>query len=132
MPRLASARVGRVVLAREHLPCRVRLLAVERVGERRLVRLVVRRERPVGKALRDEQPRAPVRLDEWGLDVVVVGSQKALMLPPGLAIVAASDKGWKANERANLPRFYLDLARERNRGAPSDWRSWEDWSSRNC
>jgi aspartate aminotransferase-like enzyme len=54
-----------------------------------------------------------VPVDEWGLDVVVVGSQKALMLPPGLAIVAVSDKGWKANERANLPRFYLDLLRER-------------------
>jgi aspartate aminotransferase-like enzyme len=50
---------------------------------------------------------------EWGLDVVVVGSQKALMLPPGLAILTVSDKAWKANERANLPRFYLDLARER-------------------
>ena len=54
-----------------------------------------------------------VPVDEWALDVVVVGSQKALMLPPGLAIVAVSDKGWKANERANLPRFYLDLLRER-------------------
>ena len=52
-------------------------------------------------------------VDEWGLDVVVVGSQKALMLPPGLAVVAVSDKAWKANERANLPRFYLDLLRER-------------------
>jgi len=54
-----------------------------------------------------------VPVDEWGLDVVVVGSQKALMLPPGLAIVAVSDKGWKAAERSNLPRFYLDLTRER-------------------
>ena len=54
-----------------------------------------------------------VPVDEWGLDVVVVGSQKALMLPPGLAIVAVSDKAWKASERANLPRFYLDLTRER-------------------
>jgi aspartate aminotransferase-like enzyme len=54
-----------------------------------------------------------VPVDRWGLDVVVVGSQKALMLPPGLAVIAISDKGWKANERANLPRFYLDLMRER-------------------
>src|SRR6478735_6867649 len=54
-----------------------------------------------------------VPVDEWALDVVVVGSQKALMLPPGLAVVSVSDKGWKANERANLPRFYLDLLRER-------------------
>jgi aspartate aminotransferase-like enzyme len=54
-----------------------------------------------------------VPMDKWGLDVVCVGSQKALMLPPGLAVVAVSDKAWKANERSNLPRFYLDLVRER-------------------
>jgi aspartate aminotransferase-like enzyme len=54
-----------------------------------------------------------VPVDQWGLDVTVVGSQKALMLPPGLAIVVVSDKAWKAHERATLPRFYLDLARER-------------------
>jgi aspartate aminotransferase-like enzyme len=54
-----------------------------------------------------------VPMDRWGLDVVCVGSQKALMLPPGLAVVAVSDKAWKANERSNLPRFYLDLMRER-------------------
>jgi aspartate aminotransferase-like enzyme len=52
-------------------------------------------------------------MDKCGLDVVCGGSQKALMLPPGLAVVAVSDKAWKANERSNLPRFYLDLARER-------------------
>ena len=54
-----------------------------------------------------------VPVDQWGIDVTVVGSQKALMLPPGLAMVVVSDKGWKANERASLPRFYLDLLRER-------------------
>ncbi|HEY2904248.1 MAG TPA: alanine--glyoxylate aminotransferase family protein [Polyangia bacterium] len=54
-----------------------------------------------------------VPMDRWGLDVVVLGSQKALMLPPGLVVVAVSEKAWKANERCNLPRFYADLARER-------------------
>jgi aspartate aminotransferase-like enzyme len=54
-----------------------------------------------------------VPMDRWGLDVVVLGSQKALMLPPGLAMVAVSEKAWKANARSNLPRFYADLARER-------------------
>jgi aspartate aminotransferase-like enzyme len=54
-----------------------------------------------------------VPVDKWGLDVCVVGSQKALMLPPGLAVVAVSEKAWKANERANLPRFYNDLLREK-------------------
>jgi aspartate aminotransferase-like enzyme len=54
-----------------------------------------------------------VPMDRWGLDVVCVGSQKALMLPPGLAMIAASDKAWAASAKANLPRFYLDLAREK-------------------
>lgn len=54
-----------------------------------------------------------VPMDKWGVDVIIVGSQKALMLPPGLAVVAVSDKAWKANERANLPRFYNDLLREK-------------------
>jgi aspartate aminotransferase-like enzyme len=52
-------------------------------------------------------------VDKWGIDVIAVGSQKALMLPPGLAVVSVSEKAWKANERSNLPRFYNDLLRER-------------------
>jgi aspartate aminotransferase-like enzyme len=54
-----------------------------------------------------------IPMDKWGLDVVVLGSQKALMLPPGLAMIAASEKAWHATERANLPRFYTDLTREK-------------------
>jgi aspartate aminotransferase-like enzyme len=54
-----------------------------------------------------------VPFDRWGLDVVCIGSQKALMLPPGLCGVAVSEKAWKACERADLPRFYLDLRAER-------------------
>jgi aspartate aminotransferase-like enzyme len=49
----------------------------------------------------------------WGLDVVVVGSQKALALPPGLAFVSVSAKGWERIETAKAPRFYFDLRRER-------------------
>ncbi len=49
----------------------------------------------------------------WGVDVVVVGSQKALALPPGLAFVSMSAKAWAAAESATTPRFYFDLARER-------------------
>ncbi len=52
--------------------------------------------------------------DAWGIDVMVAGSQKALALPPGLAFLAASDKAWKLNETADLPRFYFDLKRERD------------------
>ncbi len=55
----------------------------------------------------------PLPMDEWGIDVLLTGSQKALMLPPGLAFGAASEKAWKRNESATLPRFYFDWKRER-------------------
>lgn len=55
----------------------------------------------------------PLPMDEWGIDVLLTGSQKALMLPPGLAFAAASAKAWKLNETATLPRFYFDWRRER-------------------
>jgi aspartate aminotransferase-like enzyme len=51
-------------------------------------------------------------MDRWGLDIVVTGSQKALMLPPGLAFLALSAKAWRQVEQATLPRFYFDLRRE--------------------
>ncbi len=54
-----------------------------------------------------------VPMDRWGIDVLVSGSQKAFMLPPGLAFIALSDRAWAAAEKAKLPRFYLDLRRER-------------------
>jgi aspartate aminotransferase-like enzyme len=53
-------------------------------------------------------------MDRDGIDVLVTGSQKALMLPPGLAMAAASEKAWKLNETATLPRFYFDWKRERD------------------
>jgi aspartate aminotransferase-like enzyme len=52
-------------------------------------------------------------MDRLGIDVLVTGSQKALMLPPGLAFVALSERAWKATETAQLPRFYFDFKRER-------------------
>ena len=52
---------------------------------------------------------APVKTDEWGLDVVLSGSQKAYMVPPGLAFISVSPKAWKMNESAKCPRFYFDL-----------------------
>jgi aspartate aminotransferase-like enzyme len=54
-----------------------------------------------------------VRMDEWGLDAVAVGSQKAMMLPPGLAFVAMSDKAWQRAAQTNLPRYYFDLPKIR-------------------
>ena len=52
---------------------------------------------------------SPLKTDEWGLDIVVTGSQKAYMLPPGLAVVAVSAKAKKAIETSDLPVFYLSL-----------------------
>ncbi|RLB03439.1 MAG: aminotransferase [Deltaproteobacteria bacterium] len=53
-------------------------------------------------------------MDRWGIDVMVAGSQKALMLPPGLAFVALSEKAWGFVGRSNLPRYYFDLSQERS------------------
>jgi len=55
----------------------------------------------------------PCETDEWGLDSVVSGSQKALMSPPGLMTVSVSDAAWKAREGSAAPRFYLDWERTR-------------------
>jgi aspartate aminotransferase-like enzyme len=54
----------------------------------------------------------PLDIDGWGLDLVVGGSQKAFMIPPGIAFVTISQKAWKAGESAKLPRFYFDLKKE--------------------
>jgi aspartate aminotransferase-like enzyme len=53
----------------------------------------------------------PLETDEWGVDVVVSGSQKALMTPPGLAVVSVSESAW--DSRGTLPRFYFDWERTR-------------------
>jgi aspartate aminotransferase-like enzyme len=55
----------------------------------------------------------PVPVDEWGIDVLVTGSQKALMLPPGLGFISLSDRAWDRTKKAKLPRFYFDLNLER-------------------
>jgi len=52
-------------------------------------------------------------MDDWGIDVLVSGSQKAFMLPPGLAFVALSEKAWKFQETAKCPKFYFDFKKER-------------------
>ena len=52
-------------------------------------------------------------MDKTGIDVLISGSQKAFMLPPGLAFIALSKKAWKFNESSKCPRYYLDLAKER-------------------
>ena len=50
--------------------------------------------------------------EAWGLDVVISGSQKALMLPPGLSFATLSDKAWKLAEKSTLPKYYFDFKKE--------------------
>lgn len=54
-----------------------------------------------------------LKTDAWGVDVVISGSQKSWMSPPGIAIVSASERAWEANKVAKCPRFYFDLAAAR-------------------
>jgi aspartate aminotransferase-like enzyme len=63
---------------------------------------------------------ADLPMDAWGVDVVVAGSQKGLMLPPGLGFCALSDKAWAKNKTAKLPRYYLDLGEERKTQAKNE------------
>lgn len=55
----------------------------------------------------------PLDIDGWGLDVVVGGSQKAFMIPPGLAFMTISPKAWRFQETATLPHYYFDLKKEK-------------------
>ncbi|MCP5463438.1 MAG: alanine--glyoxylate aminotransferase family protein [Deltaproteobacteria bacterium] len=52
-------------------------------------------------------------VDKWGIDFLIGGSQKALMLPPGLACLSVSEKAWKLIEQSNTPKFYFNLQAER-------------------
>ncbi len=54
----------------------------------------------------------PVPMDEWGIDVMVSGSQKAFAVPPGLSFVAASERAWERAEQSDHARYYFDLRRE--------------------
>src|SRR5262249_53560627 len=50
----------------------------------------------------------PLDMDAWDLDVVFTGSQKGWMSPPGIMMIAASERAWEAHKTAKLPRFYFD------------------------
>ena len=56
----------------------------------------------------------PLATDVWGVDVAVTASQKGWLVPPGLAMLAFSDRAWAASERATMPRFYLDARMHRD------------------
>ncbi len=59
---------------------------------------------------------SPFKMDEWGYDVVVTASQKAFAAPPGVAMIAASERAWKKIESNPTPRFYFDMRRAKQAG----------------
>jgi aspartate aminotransferase-like enzyme len=65
----------------------------------------------------------PLDIDGWGLDIVVGGSQKAFMIPPGLAFLSISSKAWTLADTAQAPRFYFDLRKEK-KNAVSGESAW--------
>ena len=62
----------------------------------------------------------PLETDAWGVDVVVSGSQKALMTPPGLAVVSVSETAWQKTTASSLPRYYFEWERVRTAQAKFD------------
>ena len=65
----------------------------------------------------------PLAIDDWGLDIVIGGSQKAFMVPPGIAFLSVSEKAWGKMESAALPHYYFSLKKERKMAAigESSW-----------
>ena len=65
----------------------------------------------------------PLNIDGWGLDVLIGGSQKAFMIPPGLALLSISPKAWRLSETSTLPHYYFDLKKEKKSGEAGE-SSW--------
>jgi aspartate aminotransferase-like enzyme len=65
----------------------------------------------------------PLDIHGWGLDILIGGSQKAFMIPPGLAFLSISPKAWAFGETSKLPRYYFDLKKEKKSaaGGESSW-----------
>jgi aspartate aminotransferase-like enzyme len=59
-------------------------------------------------------------VDGWGIDVLIGGSQKAVMIPPGLAYLSVSERAWAAMEKSKNPRYYFDLRKERKNAAKGE------------
>src|SRR6185312_4926557 len=59
-------------------------------------------------------------VDGWGIDVIIGGSQKAVMIPPGLAYCTVSERAWKRMETSKNPRYYFDLRKERKSAAAGE------------
>jgi aspartate aminotransferase-like enzyme len=65
----------------------------------------------------------PLDIEGWGIDVVVGGSQKSFMIPPGLAFMAVSEKAWSRADSSDLPKYYFNLKKERKNAAAGE-SSW--------
>jgi aspartate aminotransferase-like enzyme len=65
----------------------------------------------------------PLDINGWGIDVVVGGSQKSFMIPPGLAFLSVSDKAWSRADSSDLPKYYFNLKKERKNAASGE-SSW--------
>ena len=63
----------------------------------------------------------PLKMDEWGIDVVVSGSQKGWMLPPGLAFIAFNDKAYAKIEKCTNSRYYFDLRKYKKSAPDNPW-----------
>jgi aspartate aminotransferase-like enzyme len=61
-----------------------------------------------------------LNVDAWGVDIVIGGSQKAVMVPPGLAYLSVSERAWQRAATAKSPRYYFDLAKERKAAAKGE------------
>src|SRR5208282_1778093 len=59
-------------------------------------------------------------VDGWGVDVIIGGSQKAVMIPPGLAYCAVSERAWRRMDTTTSPRYYFDLRKERKAAAKGE------------
>lgn len=59
-------------------------------------------------------------VDGWGIDVLIGGSQKAVMIPPGLAYLSVSERAWAAMEKSKNPRYYFDLRKERKNASAGE------------
>lgn len=59
-------------------------------------------------------------IDGWGIDIMIGGSQKALMIPPGLAYLSVSERAWQRMETSKAPRYYFDLRQERRAAAKGE------------
>ncbi|MBV9442380.1 MAG: alanine--glyoxylate aminotransferase family protein [Acidobacteriaceae bacterium] len=62
----------------------------------------------------------PLDIDAWGLDVVIGGSQKSFMIPPGLAFLSISEKAWSLASSSSEPRYYFDLKKEKKNAASGE------------